>query len=147
MSLPCQVHSTAQNTLLQPSSRKKRVRKIFILWLPSSSLLEPSSPFIFLAPAHRTSHGRGRREINSSQLVLSCNALLSGQAAVAFLARKGGLTPTLPSFRWTTSKVISLPLILPSGCVPAWINETYVHIHRHRDKQYPYTPAVSTPNG
>lgn len=134
ISATCQVHSKAQNTLLQPSSTKKRERKILLLWLPSSSLPEQSSPFIFLAPAHKASHGGGKREINSSQLVWSCNALLSGQAAVAFLARKGGLTPTLPSFRWTTSKMIFLPLTFPSGHILAWVNEIYVHIHMHTDK-------------
>ena len=135
MSLPCQVHSKAQNALLQPSFTK-RERKIFFLWLPSSSLPEQSSPFILLAPAHKAPHGGGRREINSSQLVLSCNALLSGQAAVAFLARKGGLTPTLPSFRWTTSNMIFLPLTSPSGHILAWVNEIYVRIdiHTHTDK-------------
>lgn len=52
MSLPCQVHSKAQNTLLQPSSTKKRERKILLLWLPSSSLPEEPSPLVLLAPAH-----------------------------------------------------------------------------------------------
>lgn len=114
--------------------KKRERKKIFLLWLPSSSLPEQSSPFTLLALAHKASHGGGRREINSSQLVLSCNALLSGQAAVAFLARKGGLTPILPSFRWTTSKMIFLPLTFPSGRILAWVNEIYVHIHTHTDK-------------
>lgn len=57
-----------------------------------------------------------------------------GQAAVAFLATKEGLTPTLPIFRWTASKVIFLPLTFPSGHILAWVSEIYVHVHMRTDK-------------
>lgn len=125
-SLPCQVHSKAWNTSLQPSSTKREKNPPLVtLYLPSSGA--PSICTISPSPSDKG----GKRETNSSQLVLSCNALLSGQAAVASPARKGGLTPTLPSFRWRTSKMIFLLLSFPSGRIPAWVNEVYVHIHIH----------------
>lgn len=52
-----------------------------------------------------------------------------GQAAVAFLATKEGLTPNLPIFKWIASKVIFLPLTFPSGDILARVSEMYVRMH------------------
>lgn len=83
-------------------------------------------------------------EMEGEKLILHswfCPAMpcSQGQAAVVFLATKGGLTPTLPIFRWIASKVIFLPLTFPSGDILAWVSEMYVHVHMHTDKWHSYT--------
>lgn len=66
---------------------KEERKKILLCWLPSTSVPEQYSPSISLTLAHKASHGE-RREINSSQLVLSCNALFSRTGSCSLSGHK-----------------------------------------------------------
>lgn len=56
------------------------------------------SPSISLTLAHKASHGE-RREINSSQLVLSCNALFSRTGSCSLSGHKGRINSYPANFQ------------------------------------------------
>lgn len=93
--------SPEQNSkYLAPAKLHKEERKkILLSWLPSNSVPEQCSPSISLTPAHKASHGEGRREINSSQLVLSCNALLSRTGSCSLSGHKGRINSYPANFQ------------------------------------------------
>lgn len=92
--------SRAKLKILAPAKLHKEERKkILLSWLPSNSVPEQCSPSISLTLAHKASHGEGRREINSSQLVLSCNALLSRTGSCSLSGHKGRINSYPANFQ------------------------------------------------
>lgn len=93
--LPCQAQSKTQNTLLQSSYTKKENSFLLVpLYLCSWAVV--SIHILNSSPQGLTWR---RREMNSSELVLSCNALLSRTSSSSLSGHKGRVNSSPANFQ------------------------------------------------